>query len=88
MELPGILYSSEEKAVLIASPNGGEMQKISPIELRKRCRSPSNTPDNLPDDLEPLDVVPMGNYAVSIRWSDGHQSLLPYASFVDGYGVK
>ena len=88
LELPGILYSSEEKAVLIASPNGGEMQKISPIELRKRCRSPSNTPDNLPDDLEPLDVVPMGNYAVSIRWSDGHQSLLPYASFVDGYGVK
>ena len=88
LELPGILYSSEEKAVLIASPNGGEMQKISPIELRKRCRSPSNTPDSLPDDLEPLDVVPMGNYAVSIRWSDGHQSLLPYASFVDGYGVK
>ena len=47
----------------------------------------ANRPDELPAALAPLDVVPMGNYAVSISWSDGHQSLLPYRSFVEGYGA-
>ena len=56
------------------------------VELRRRCCSPSNRPDALPAELTPLDLVPMGNYAVSVRWSDGHQSLLPYRSFVEGYG--
>ena len=54
---------------------------------RRACRSPSNDPDNLPDDLSLLDSVPMGNYAISVRWSDGHQSLLPYRSFIEGYGA-
>ena len=85
LELPQILYSAEEKVVLIAIP-GGKMQRIPPLELRRCCRSPSNDLGNLPDDLTLLDAVPMGNYAVSVRWSDGHQSLLPYASFVQGYG--
>ena len=59
-----------------------------PHELRKACRSPSNDPDNLPSDLYPIDSVPMGNYAISVRWSDGHQSLIPYSSFIVGYGQK
>jgi len=84
LSLPQVLYLSETSSVQIALPDGS-MQSISPIELRRRCRSPSNTPDQLPPDLAPLDMVPMGNYAMSVRWSDGHQSLLPYASFVDGW---
>jgi len=64
---------------------GGEVQSISPHELRRLCRSPSNDVGSLPDDLMPVDCMPMGNYAVSVRWSDGHQSLIPYASFVDGF---
>jgi len=84
LELPGLLYSEDENQVLIALADGS-MQKISPIDLRKKCRSPSNTPDNLPADLKPNEMVTMGNYAVSVYWSDGHQSLLPYASFVQGY---
>ena len=63
-------------------------QRIAPADLRRRCRSPANQPEAIPDDIYPLDIVPTGNYAVSIRWSDNHMSLLPYASFVDGYGVK
>ena len=88
LELPQVFYARDQQAVLILTPgeDGVIEQRISPVELRRKCRSPSNTPDSLPDDLEPLDFVPMGNYAVSVRWSDGHQSLLPYASFVDGYG--
>ena len=35
-----------------------------------------------------VDFVPMGNYAVSVRWNAGHQSFIlhiPYASFVEGW---
>lgn len=84
LQLPGLLYSEDENQVLIALPDGS-MQRISPIDLRKKCRSPSNTPDNLPADLKPNDFVTMGNYAVSVFWSDGHQSLMPYSSFVPGF---
>ena len=83
-ERPQLMYSSAKRTVLIALPDGSQ-QSISPHELRRRCRSPANRPDELPDALEPLDFVPTGNYAVSVRWSDGHQSLLPYASFVEDY---
>ena len=84
LELPRLVYMRAEGMVyvMLATSDGTPM-KISPIELRRFCRSPTNTPDDLPDDLEPLDFVPMGNYALSVRWSDGHQSLLPYASFID-----
>ena len=67
------------------SADGSELQSITPIELRRLCRYPSNDLDAIPQDVYPLDMVPMGNYALSVRWSDGHQSLIPYASFVEGY---
>jgi len=82
--LPQCLYLSESNTVEIRCEDG-EHQSITPIALRKLCRSPSNRPDELPADLYPVDLVPMGNYALSVRWSDGHQSLLPYASFVEGW---
>ena len=57
--LPALLYQSDENKVLIAMPDGS-MSSISPIELRRCCRSPSNEPDSVPADLAPLDTVPMG----------------------------
>ena len=33
-----------------------------------------------PDDLHPLSMNPVGNYALGINWSDGHSSLYPYKS--------
>lgn len=82
-QLPAMFFSTEEQMVVIAVPDGST-QRIAPHDLRRRCRSPSNRPDQLPTELAPLDFVPMGNYAVSVMWSDGHQSLLPYSSFIDG----
>ena len=72
----------DERASLVRARTAAHCCKH---ELRKACRSPSNDLDNLPAELYPLDSVPMGNYALSVRWSDGHQSLLPYRSFIDGY---
>eukprot|EP00746_Dinoflagellata_sp_MGD_P055533 gnl/MRDRNA2_/MRDRNA2_241524_c0_seq1.p1 gnl/MRDRNA2_/MRDRNA2_241524_c0~~gnl/MRDRNA2_/MRDRNA2_241524_c0_seq1.p1 ORF type:complete len:208 (+),score=35.19 gnl/MRDRNA2_/MRDRNA2_241524_c0_seq1:1-624(+) len=89
LQLPMVVYSDEDKLVHTLLPNGTEHQ-ISPIELRKLCRSPGNadTLDNLPADLRPLEIRPMGNYAVMVMWSDGHRSLQPYQSFVRGYSTK
>jgi DUF971 family protein len=39
--------------------------------------------DRVRDDVAPVELVPLGRYAVSVRWNDGHQSLMPYRSFLD-----
>jgi len=36
------------------------------------------TPDQLPNDVGPEGIGPVGNYAVGINWSDGHSSIYPY----------
>ena len=76
-----------EGQVLISGLGGDEVRRISPHALRRLCRSPTNRPDSLPERLRPLEFVPMGNYAVSISWSDGHQSLIPYASLASAAAV-
>ena len=81
---PTCMYSSEQQLVLVLLPGGG-IQTIDSYALRRLCRSPSNRPDDLPPNLAPLEFAPLGNYAMSVRWSDGHQSLLPYRSFVEGW---
>jgi hypothetical protein len=83
---PQLRYDASDGMVHITLAGDAPPQSIDAVELRRRCCSPSNRPDALPAELTPLDLVPMGNYAVSVRWSDGHQSLLPYRSFVEGYG--
>lgn len=36
----------------------------------------------IPRDIEPKDILPLGNYAVGITWSDGHSSgIYPYSMF-------
>jgi DUF971 family protein len=37
--------------------------------------------DKVPLDVRPTTIVPQGNYAVAITWSDGHKSsIYPYDS--------
>lgn len=31
-------------------------------------------PDNVPEDVHPLRIEPVGRYAIQIEWSDGHSS--------------
>lgn len=77
---PSIVFNPNSREFII---NG--KQRMPPAELRSLCRSPANDPSRLPPDLAPRDMVPLGKYAISIIWSDGHQSLMPYRAFVEGY---
>jgi DUF971 family protein len=42
-------------------------------------------PEDVSEEIWPVEIAPIGNYAVAIDWSDGHKSLFPYRSFVEGY---
>ena len=57
---------------------------IAPAALRRACRCahcveefsgrPLLRPEDVPDNVYPVRLQPMGNYAVAIQWSDGHAS--------------
>lgn len=76
------------RGIVVTWPDGRE-QDIEPASLRRACRCalcveettgrPLLDPAQVPDDIYPADIHPMGNYAVGIQWSDGHQSsIYPY----------
>eukprot|EP00471_Norrisiella_sphaerica_P008727 CAMPEP_0184496212 /NCGR_PEP_ID=MMETSP0113_2-20130426/33363_1 /TAXON_ID=91329 /ORGANISM="Norrisiella sphaerica, Strain BC52" /LENGTH=289 /DNA_ID=CAMNT_0026882737 /DNA_START=1 /DNA_END=870 /DNA_ORIENTATION=- len=57
----------------------GESIEIPCPELRRRCKSAGNfNPERIPDSVAVKEVQPRGNYAVSISWTDGHNSIYPY----------
>lgn len=68
---------------------GDDTRIIDPADLRRRCGCASCKdeytgeailkPEDVPDDVVPLEIEKMGNYAVAIKWSDGHTtSIYPY----------
>jgi len=68
---------------------GGRIVEISPAELRYVCRCAacvSETtgeklirPEDIDPDIYPTAIQPVGNYAASVQWSDGHRSsIYPY----------
>ena len=60
--------------------------------IRDRCRSalsrdeftgkPLIKPSDIADDIYPISMNPVGNYALGINWSDGHASLFPYETIL------
>ncbi len=78
------------RGIVVTWPDGQE-QDIAPDLLRRQCRCalcveettgrPLLDPASVPEDIYPTAIQPMGNYAVSIHWSDGHtSSIYPYDS--------
>ena len=68
---------------------GDEIRLIDPADLRRRCGCASCkdehtgeailNPEDVSDDVVPVEIEKMGNYAVAIKWSDGHTtSIYPY----------
>lgn len=61
---------------------------VNPASLRRKCHCASCIdehtgealldPNSVSEDIVPVTIEPMGNYAVSIAWSDQHNSIFPY----------
>jgi len=82
MTRPVVTYDATMNAIVSTLADGTE-QRISPVEVRRRCRSPTNIQELITEDVKPVEIFPMGNYAIQILWNDGHQSLMPYRSFIE-----
>jgi Mrp family chromosome partitioning ATPase/DUF971 family protein len=89
----GVLFtptvSYEKGRGIVVAAKDGEERVINPADLRRRCRcasckdeftgEPILKPDDVSDDIYPENIEKMGNYAVAIKWSDGHNtSIYPY----------
>ncbi|MCP4200043.1 MAG: P-loop NTPase [Proteobacteria bacterium] len=80
----------EGKGIVVTSSNGQE-HIIDSADLRRRCScaackdeftgEPILHAEDIADDVIPTEIEPVGNYAVGIKWSDGHtSSIYPYDS--------
>jgi DUF971 family protein len=81
MDIPSEIAPVENRAVRILWQDGHE--SIYPyVYLRENCGCAECihewtgekliTKDRIPPDIRPVSVTAVGNYAVSIRFSDGH----------------
>jgi len=69
---------------LIIDWKDGKFSEISLANLRRACRcaycvdeltgEPLLKPEEVPEDIKIEEIQPLGHYAVSIFWSDGHTS--------------
>jgi Mrp family chromosome partitioning ATPase/DUF971 family protein len=85
---PELTYDSQ-RGVLVLSAPGEEDVLVDPAALRRRCECAACRDEmtgdkilkdeDVPDDVRPVSIEPMGNYAAAITWSDGHDtSIYPY----------
>lgn len=80
---PEAIDLTPDGAVRILWPGGLE-QKVPFKRLRDACPcagcieewtgKKTLDPATIPEDIRPLAITPVGNYAVQISWSDGHSS--------------
>lgn len=90
---PALSYQPEKGTITIDI--NGEEQVMTAADLRRQCRcalcveefsgKPLLDPASVSEDIVPSDFLPIGNYAVSVQWSDGHSSLYPYSAFARDY---
>jgi DUF971 family protein len=73
----------------ISLESEGKKTYIKAKKVRSECRCAACIEEftgqqildkgRVPDTIKPTSILPMGNYAVSIQWSDGHtSSVYPY----------
>lgn len=95
---PDVSFEEESGYIVVKKAQSLEEQKIWPPTLRRQCRCALCVDEmtgrvrlkaeDVAETVKPAHIAPVGNYAVSISWSDGHPSLFPYSRFVDDWESK
>ncbi|XP_011623370.1 fe-S cluster assembly factor HCF101, chloroplastic isoform X2 [Amborella trichopoda] len=83
-----VTYDKSLRAIRVKVPDSDEEFLLHPAIVRRNDRSAQSVDEwtgerklqyaDVPEDIEPEDIRPMGNYAVSITWPDGFNQIAPY----------
>ncbi|KAG5037165.1 hypothetical protein JHK86_018005 [Glycine max] len=83
-----VTYDKSIKAIKVKVPDSKEEFFLHPATVRRNDRSAQSVDEwtgeqklqygDVPEDIEPEEIRPMGNYAVSITWPDGFSQIAPY----------
>ncbi|PIA65194.1 hypothetical protein AQUCO_00100586v1 [Aquilegia coerulea] len=83
-----VTYDKSIKAIRVKVPDSDDEFLLHPATVRRNDRSAQSVDEwtgeqklkynDVPEDIEPEDIRPMGNYAVSIDWPDGFCQIAPY----------
>ncbi|XP_061366486.1 fe-S cluster assembly factor HCF101, chloroplastic isoform X1 [Gastrolobium bilobum] len=83
-----VTYDKSIKAIKVKVPDSDEEIFLHPATVRRNDRSAQSVDEwtgeqklqytDVAEDIEPEDIQPMGNYAVSITWPDGFNQIAPY----------
>ncbi|KAI3977320.1 hypothetical protein MKX01_000233 [Papaver californicum] len=83
-----VSYDKSIKAIRVKVPDSDEEFLLHPATVRRTDRSAKSVDEwtgeqtlqytDVLEDIEPEDIRPMGNYAVSITWPDGFSQIAPY----------
>ncbi|KAF9662493.1 hypothetical protein SADUNF_Sadunf18G0058800 [Salix dunnii] len=83
-----VTYDKSIKAIKVKVPDSEEEFFLHPATVRRNDRSAQSVDEwtgeqklqfaDVPEDIEPEEIQPMGNYAVQITWPDGFSQIAPY----------
>ncbi|KAJ4787465.1 Iron-sulfur cluster carrier protein [Rhynchospora pubera] len=83
-----VSYDRLRKVIRVKVPDSDEEFFLHPATVRRNDRSAQSVDEwtgeqkiqygDVPEDIEPEEIRPMGNYAVSITWPDGFSQIAPY----------
>jgi DUF971 family protein len=97
-EPPEAIDVTEKNEIRILWPGGPEVT-IPAVRLRDFCPCAACVeegtgrklldPATIPADIRPVEIRPVGSYAVQIQWSDGHNTgLYTWQTLRDASGLK
>lgn len=95
LKAPEVVFDAESGDILVTREGSEHVQRIWPPTLRRQCRCAlcvdemsgvvTLKPEDIAETVKPNRIGKVGNYAIDVSWSDGHESLYPYSRFVDDW---